>query len=279
MKNILVATDFSENAKHALQYAVTIARNIGGRITLIHEYEPGKNEDSSLFTLPADNEKCLDEKRKNLNKLAEEIIPSNIEFDCVSYSGNAIQSIPRFAVENNYTLIVMGIRGNNRLSQLIMGSTTTGVIHHSQVPVLVVPENTDIKLPASIVFAYDGKEKLTDITAGQLKEIVNAFKAKLYVLNVISDLAVKPVDEKCFDAEIYNALNSTDYSLHFTENGDVLQGIINFIDEYQIDAVAMIYHPKSFFSSLFTGNRTNRMAFYTHKPLFVLPGVKYISGI
>jgi nucleotide-binding universal stress UspA family protein len=39
IKHILVAHDFHENSEAALDYAMTLARAVGARVTVLHAYE------------------------------------------------------------------------------------------------------------------------------------------------------------------------------------------------------------------------------------------------
>lgn len=60
--------------------------------------------------------------------------------DCaiVNLSGRESDEIIRFVKEGSIELMVMGAYGHNRLRQLLLGSTTSLVIHKSPIPVLLI---------------------------------------------------------------------------------------------------------------------------------------------
>ena len=273
MKNILVPTDFSDNANRALQYAVLLAQNTGAEITLLNVYDVVLPADGTPLA-PYAHESLTEENKIKLAACAKQFIPQNIKYHVEDVLGDSVNRIAMLAEEKKMDLVVMGIRGSNRLSQIIIGSTTTAVIRNIKVPVFVIPENAEFALPAKILFAYDGKEIPAKATMRPLKNIAEIYKSKILVLNVINDLELEPVDKRYIARETFHALGNINYAVHFEENGDVLQGISNFITKHDIDAVAMIYHSHRFFNRIFSESHAQKMAFYTKKPLLILPEIE-----
>jgi len=52
--------------------------------------------------------------------------------------GSAVEELIEFAASNQSELIVVGSSGKGMASRLLLGSVSTGVVHQSQVPVLVI---------------------------------------------------------------------------------------------------------------------------------------------
>ena len=269
MNKILVPTDFSDNAAQALRYAVMLAKKTGAELLLLNVYE---------IYIPVDGEQILhdtheiEEEAKKEQLLAEvkEFIPGDVKYRLFVEPGSPVYKIAQIAEDHNADLIVMGIRGCNKLQQIIVGSTTTALIRNSKIPVFVIPENAKIEAPDKILFAFDGKEIPAKETMQPLKDIATIYNAEILALNVINDLELKLVDKKYIVRQIYHALGDANYSVHFEENGDVLQGINNFIDEYDVNAIAMIFKHHSLFNRIITESRAHKMAFYTQKPLIIL---------
>ncbi|MGZ5281785.1 MAG: universal stress protein [Bacteroidia bacterium] len=273
MKKILVPTDFSDNAGHALRYAVLLAQKTGAEIILLNVYDVYIPADGTML-MPYAMEFTAVESREKLAKCAEKFIPADIKNTQLSILGSAVSKTTKVAEENDADLIVMGMKGYNLLSQIIIGSTTTSVIHHTKVPVFVIPHRSEPQLPEKILFAFDGKEIPSETTMLPLKNLAQTINAKILTLNIISDSELSAMDKKFISRQALRALEGTNYSMHFSSNSDVLKGIDDFIHQNDINAIAMIYHPVGFFNRIFMESRAHKMAFYTKKPLLVLPEVE-----
>lgn len=270
MKTILVPTDFSENANQALKYAAVLAKKTGAEIMLLYVYDIMVPADGTPL-MPYAHELMAEESNKMLTQTATNLIPTEIKYRYKSILGSAVHKIVKEARENNADLIVMGIRGTNRLSQIIIGSTTTSVLRNTKIPVFVIPENAKAELPLNILFAYDGKQVPAKETMKPFIDLAENIKSEILALNVLSEVEAELLDKRYIARETFHALKGTNYSVHFAEDGDVLHGINNFIETHKIDAVAMIYHPIGFFGRLFMESRAHKMAFYTKLPLLILP--------
>ncbi len=111
----------------------------------------------------------------------------------VSVVGNPAPSIAKFAHDRNADLIVLGHSGHSALGG--MGSIAFGVLHHADVPVVVVPENVSetpefeaSPRPLRIVLATDGSPESQAATAW-LNLFARGLEAKISVLAVTSEAA------------------------------------------------------------------------------------------
>src|SRR5438046_355896 len=113
MKTIIVPTDFSDNAMHALRYACMLNAAFNGKIILFHSYAvPLMAGDTTYAFMPADDE--LKEEsdqllKKHKQKIAAEFPGMNIE--TVVEEGFAEQAITETAKTRNADLLVMARRG------------------------------------------------------------------------------------------------------------------------------------------------------------------------
>jgi nucleotide-binding universal stress UspA family protein len=140
---ILAATDFSETADAAVQWAAELARQQGVRLELIHavtvppsipDYTPTAGLD---FT--ADVRRAAEDR---LRRLAEELRNTGTGAGAYIDAGTPSQVILDRAGTVAASAIVIGTRGLTGLRHLLLGSTTERVIHGAHCPVLTVhPED------------------------------------------------------------------------------------------------------------------------------------------
>ena len=149
---ILVALDGSEHSTRALASAVQIAKKFNGKLMLIHVYsvtvtpimmpEPTTSMPGIPMTSPADVSRVIESAKqvgKNiLMKGVEQAKLEKVPVESLLKEGHVVQEIMRTAEEGKFDLIVIGARGMSRIRELLLGSVTDGVIHHTKCPVLVV---------------------------------------------------------------------------------------------------------------------------------------------
>ncbi|MCC5906788.1 MAG: universal stress protein [Balneolaceae bacterium] len=134
-KNILLTTDFSENAAQAFPYAIDIAKRSGGTIDLIHilsfEQFDEKEKDLSLRKIREERLKLL--KKEYFNEIEEQVREKVV----VSHD-SPHEAIYNHVQDNPYNLIVMATVGRTGLNYLMMGSTTANVVRHVDSAVLSI---------------------------------------------------------------------------------------------------------------------------------------------
>ena len=155
IKNILVATDLSQNAEHAFTYAVGMAEAHGAQITILNVIEKMDPNTELLLTALLEYGSTAELKRNTETDLIVRI-KAYIEAFCASASddaaqcttmirdivvnhGDVVERILHFAGTGNYDLLIMGSRGLGIVKEALMGGTSRKVVLHSPIPVLIVP--------------------------------------------------------------------------------------------------------------------------------------------
>jgi nucleotide-binding universal stress UspA family protein len=156
INQILVPTDFSENAEHALSYAVEMAKRCSAKIHLLHtpviptyllmdlSYSPGPEAVTRILN---DSQTALDEQ-------ARVIADAGVEHFTVIREGTVHAVIRDYAKEHGVDLVVLGTHGRTGVSKLMYGSVTERVIKTVHTPIIVIPPEGGV-MPDSIVIAFD----------------------------------------------------------------------------------------------------------------------------
>jgi len=163
MKIILVPTDFSEPAAHALRYAGGLAQRFGARVRLIYaDYfvPPVDFSASAAVEFALTSDEAADTAKKQLIKLAENVLPSGVAYETRVLIDSPVPAIVEEARSCNADLVVMGTHGRTGFRRLIVGSVTESVMRIVNVPLLAISPLADERRTSApsgrIVCAVDG---------------------------------------------------------------------------------------------------------------------------
>jgi nucleotide-binding universal stress UspA family protein len=156
IKQILVPTDFSENAQHAVTYAIELAKQCSAKIHLLHipviptyllmdlSYSPG----------PEAVTRILNESQDALDEQAQALAASGVEHFTAIREGTVHEVIRDYAKEHDVDLVIVGTHGRTGVSKLMYGSVTERVIKTVHTPIIVIPPEGGM-MPSSIVMSFD----------------------------------------------------------------------------------------------------------------------------
>jgi len=160
MKCILVPIDFSDITPPAIDLARELAKALDAEIHLVHVKEltaaatpgtlgyglAGMPELAPMSGVPVPGFEPMPEtipehegQTSKLAKWQEEIAQEGIKVSLHEPTGAVAEEILNQADELNADLIVMGTHGHGAMYNLLVGSTTKGVLKYSTRPVLLVP--------------------------------------------------------------------------------------------------------------------------------------------
>jgi len=141
LKNILVATDFSEPSGVALAYGRDLGRSSGATMHLLHVLQGvalgyGTELGFTLPDLQADLEKASRRDLDNLltadDRLTLKAVP------IVETHANIAHGITEYARKHAIDLIIVGTHGRGAVKHLLVGSVAERVVRTAPCPVLTV---------------------------------------------------------------------------------------------------------------------------------------------
>lgn len=277
MKKILIPTDFSDNAKHALAYAIEFERNSDSTIHLVHVVTPILVESPNAAILNSilleETKNIAQKKMSALKRYAKERmeggIPAESRIETSIVVGVPIYEINEKASELAADLIIMGTQGvkHNRL-QKIFGTVSKSLINRTPCPVLLVPFDYKYKEIENIVFASNLKSQESDYLNRAL-DLLNPFEPNVRCLHVSND-------------DIYE-LDISDTAQHLVDNSTAKNTIFNveyerkrieafeeYADQYKVEMVVMQRSKMNLLSKLIRKNLPNKLVDRLHIPLLVL---------
>jgi len=142
IKQILVATDFSEYGNLAVNHAKELAEAFQAKLQVLHVVEePYGYVGNTHGLLPA-----ADAFRESLNRAARMQLDQVLSADEVQRfdarlslrTGTPYAEIVRFAQDQDVDLIVVGTHGHRALTHMLLGSVAEKVVRYARCPVLTV---------------------------------------------------------------------------------------------------------------------------------------------
>ena len=144
---ILVPTDFSAHADHALATATELARTFGSRIILLHAFSVDLPLAGTALGggLVVPNN-FFDDYRNQATHHTDRVAKETAAKESVPVQGVAIQQVAWAAIVEQAErlpadLIVMGTRGLTGIKHVALGSTAERVVNKAKCPVLTVKVN------------------------------------------------------------------------------------------------------------------------------------------
>jgi len=139
LQRILVPTDFSESARHALTYGLSFAREYKAELLLLHVVEiVPVGYASDLFPAPMATvfQEVSAYARAELASLAALARERGVATREIVVQGKPSAEIVRAARDETVDMIVLGAHGKGMLDKALFGSTTERVVRRAPCPVL-----------------------------------------------------------------------------------------------------------------------------------------------
>ncbi|MBC7389637.1 MAG: universal stress protein [Opitutaceae bacterium] len=282
MKSILVPTDYSESAHHALKFAFLLGKNVPVKIFLFHWTEiliPTSTPQHMYKELYDEQRQIKLESLQNDTTLLLEnlsVSKENINIEYLIGDGSGLDEALLTAVqEKKIDVVVMGTLGASGLSKLFVGSNTAKIIEKAQVPVIAVPANFQFGPINKIGYASDLNDVKNEI--GELVQFAKLFNSSIEIFHVYPTFPVFfEVNQENVDkliSELVSKYPGQKFTLHVIQtykDNDIVYGIEKYIKDYKPDILAMFTLKRSFWDKLFDASKTEEIAFNTNVPLLTL---------
>jgi nucleotide-binding universal stress UspA family protein len=274
MRKILFPTDFSEVSKNAFIYTLKLANSIDAEIITMHVYQLPQanyvNVSEYLHEIYDVTELSNFDNYKDevpiLRHIAEENNLDKVKISHVLILGNLIEEIQKIIKHENIDFIVMGTKGATSLKETFLGTVATKVMNDVKAVVLAIPERCKYQPIKNLLY-------ITEYNSTDIESFIRVMAlAKVFQAH-IDCLHVEPLHHKNKknDMEDWNELiKNNNIALH-SISGDDIEGIIlNFIDLYKINMIAMRVYHKNFFEKLFEISLSKKLAFHVNVPILAI---------
>ena len=268
MHSILVPTDFSENTRTALNYAIDIANQFSCKLILFNTYKLSHRAGMFIGVEQLMREESR-EQMAELLKNTRQRIKSEAKLEGKVAKGEAVSTIIRAAQKLEVSMIVMGTQGASGLKEVFIGSTTNGVMVGSKTPVLVVPSEFDYRPLQTIALSVDEKMIGSKASLEALRMIIYRYNAKVSAFHIG---AKNDETTNAMKDSLANVLDGITFKFHEIEADDksINKAIGDFVNNESADMLCMIKHDRGFWGNLFHSSVTTKEVFHSAVPILVL---------
>ncbi|MFT6167722.1 MAG: nucleotide-binding universal stress UspA family protein [Vicingaceae bacterium] len=273
MNSILFPTDFSNNAKHAFQFAKMMAIAQRAQLILLHVYELPIVAPSNDFTTREQTMTAIDHDLRNaahqhMKQYTNELDGTQEKYAVLIEEGNTATVISDFCSQEHINLVVMGTKGKTNNRDFIIGSITEKLIKKTQIPVLAIPELAEIRSFKKVVFATD----LLYNSSDELKKVIDFTKlnnSSLTFLHIQTD-SKNENNELVNLKEIIAQNKEHDLTFKTIIADTVAHGIESHLKENETDLLVLSNHTKSLFEKLFHRSISKQILLHSKVPLLIL---------
>lgn len=264
MPHILIATDLSDSAMHAAEYAVTQFGHQGNTYILLHTYMDMTTADPMVPAMTRELMVVAEDGLKSFARRFEERTGATAVRREVRF-GPLASVVSDMARSERIRLIVIGNTGRTGLA--IFGSNAVSVIKMNRIPVLAVPFNARLDAVKRILLADDHEDVLPRHLE-TLRLIATLNRSEIIVAHVDADL---PGDTVTWTDRMYGiALRGIPHRFEVIRDQDVANGLGRLARSLHVDMVAVLHRHIGLFNRLFHPSTTKELVHQAELPLLVL---------
>ncbi len=287
-KRILVAVDFSDYSIKACRTAFAIANQMNAKVKILHVYKlryPITFPFADQIDTGKDND-MLDKARKQMLDFCYEIEKRITEkdFPSVNYSyslreGTVEEEIDNFVDEYKPFMLVVGRKGISNNQQHIIGNVTADIIEMTNVPVMVVPENSSIKTTEDvkhIAFLTNLQKRDLD-SFDKLVKILKPYpelRITLLHINVLDKKGDKWSETELRGMKEYFNQKYPELNVNYemVDSSEPIEAIEKYVDREHVNILTMNTRRRNLFGRIFMPSMSRKVLTNSDVTLIVFRG-------
>ena len=277
MKKIILPTDFSENAYHALAYAARLFKEETCTFYLMHTFTPAIYQTEYILHSPGQiglgdfYQTDSDEHLAEIKRRAEEEF-KNPKHTYITHSAFNIlvDELLDMVEKEEADMIVMGTQGATGAKEIFLGTHTVHVVKKAKCPVIAVPAEYKFQEPKEILFPTDFEVNYAPGHFSALFNIADLHSSRIEVLHISTGYEL--TDKQKNNKKGLGALiGDREHTFHDVASQEIISGINNFQRTREVQILAMIQNKHTFLESLFIEPVIKKIGFHVTIPFMVIP--------
>lgn len=280
IRNILVPTDFSNDAYNALFYATQMYKHQKCTFHILHaydrhshfkeEYKGGRRTKKLEIFL---GDRSTESLRETYHKIMADTGGNTLhEFITVPKNQSLEKAVKSYLVQNIIDLIVMGTKGRTGAADIFLGGNTIQMVKSKiDCPLLCIPKQMDYRPIFQVAYITSFKHSLEKFSLSMVKSLTSNHEALLHIVHVCDDATINTIQEKnkALLSDYFKDTSLRFHSIPFEKSK--AKTVAKFSKAHEIDVLAMCYYPHYFLDKLFREPVVLDLSIYTEIPLLILP--------
>jgi len=271
MKNILLLTDFSENATNAITYAMHLFESKKCTFYLMYVHKVGDYISDDLLMSPKNS--IYDSITKKPKAKLETLIAilkndfktENYHFEAVVDYDVFTDAINQFITKFLIDFVIMGSNGTSNFKEVLFGSNTMNVIKKVKCKTIVIPKDYRFKPLNQFLVSLEPGSALNTKLLHDIIDFTEDFHLKLHVLRITLDNNDSNIVIR--DKE---RLSLLDVKYQCIEYVPIDYAVSSYLQTNDVDITAFIAQDKSFLKRLFSASPSKELKSRMKLPLLVL---------
>ncbi|MBO9618150.1 MAG: universal stress protein [Niabella sp.] len=278
MRRVLVVTDFSEVADHAVDYACNLANKLNiehlfllNTYEIIPVYDSGEAGSLALSMQEADE---LENSRIESFKLLKQRIGRQLHNTTTLVPLIINDALPnavnQVCKEEGIDMVIIGVKPQDNLEALFLGSTIQKAVDQINYPVLLLPKCVSIAVPQNVILAAPFREPLTQSIQIKLHKFLHRFNGKVTAIHRCLKGQLNEKESR-IATELQIQLQNYHCQVHIIkEVEDLPTAIADYAGSTVPALVISIHKMRGFIAGLFHKSVTKSLAWRCNLPLLVL---------
>ncbi len=268
MLKILIPTDFSNVAQHAIDYTLQLfGSDENYHILLLNTFVLPASHTSTLVSVEDIMEKnALNHLQEEEDRIKNKFSHYNLKISKIARLGFLNNIVQQECENNSIDYVIMGTKGAEGLKEYILGSKAKSVVKTISHPILIIPEGSPVKPLNSVVFAKDNKKYKNMEIFNPLKHLLSKTNATLDILNIQQNSE----EEHNNNQDVKLIINGFSSNTHSFTSVDIEAAIMQFVKQHTSDLIVMVKRDYNFIESLFHKSLTNKLTLHSTTPILIL---------
>jgi nucleotide-binding universal stress UspA family protein len=271
MKKILAPVDFTDSSFEAARAAAQLAADWNCELHILNVY----HIPNPLQTLPIEivftTEELEKESHSRLKQLSEILTVYGLEKNKISIhtrNGTTSHSILEMAEYVHADLIVMGMRHESMLRDLLTVNPSEQIIRHSKLPLLLLPGNSRFKRPVHILYATDGQSVAEGAGKQLLTDWCDRYGATIQFVHLHQHR--EPADHDRVMETLDAGFSKVRHTYTFPESELLSRSIVALAKDSGAELIVVEAHDHSMLERILGMDHTEQVAHESNLPVLIL---------